>query len=114
MACSPQAVLPPGHCDHLYDLSIQCSPGIDHLHCFDSEYTATIIMIAGECYNGDVRLVDDDDQESGLKGRVQVCWERRWSSVEVCPDFWSESDASVVCRQLGHSPHGMCVDTNIQ
>ena len=52
-------------------------------------------MYSHHYYSGDSEL---------LRGRVEVCSAGRYGTV--CNDFWDNVDASVVCRQLGHSPYG--------
>jgi len=39
-----------------------------------------------------------------VNGEVQICLGGRVNSV--CDDSWDNQDASVVCNQLGFSPHG--------
>jgi len=52
--------------------------------------------------NGTLRLFGSD---STTEGRVQVFMSGQW--VRVCDDKWENTEASVVCRQLGFGSLGM-------
>ena len=64
------------------------------------ENTSYVFSLAF-CEDGIVRLKDGTQTQ----GRVEVCVNETWGTV--CGDFWNNSDASVVCRQLGYSSYGM-------
>ena len=56
---------------------------------------------APRCSEGEVRLVQGITAVDGI---VQLCHDEDWGTV--CANGWDDSDASVVCRQLGFSPRG--------
>ena len=57
------------------------------------------------CTHGDVRLVGGSTTN---QGRVEVCVGQTWGTV--CHDGFYNSDARVVCRQLGYEVdrYGTC------
>ena len=59
------------------------------------------------CSDGEVRITGDT---SPTIGRIEVCINSTWGTI--CDESWDDRAASVVCRQLGHSPHGKFVFIN--
>ena len=54
------------------------------------------------CLDGTIRTVGGPSE---LIGRVEVCVNTTWGTI--CGDNWSDTNALVFCRQLGHSPYGI-------
>ena len=54
---------------------------------------------ASVCTDGDVRL--QGGSLSNKIGRVEVCARSQWGLV--CDDEWDDTDATIVCRQLGYT-----------
>lgn len=48
---------------------------------------------------------------SVLSGRVEICVNNGWGTI--CDPSWTDLDAMVVCRELGHSPTGKLRNTAV-
>ena len=58
------------------------------------------ISFIEKCTTGEIRL-----NGSYYVGQVQVCVGGVWGAI-CLNSYWNNSDASVVCKQLGFSPYG--------
>lgn len=74
-----------------------------YILCHHHGYHAWNIAVwsSERCTEGAVRLTG---AISGMYGAVEFCANGTWGAV--CGTDWENRDASVACRQLGHSPYG--------
>ncbi len=65
-------------------------------------YFFCILLFTVPCLDGGIRIGTGLSDRIGV---VEVCMNSSWGTI--CSRSWSPSEASVICRQLGHSPHGL-------
>ena len=53
------------------------------------------------CTTGELRLAGGNIAN---EGRVEICLNYWWGTV--CDDHWGNTEAAVVCRQLGYNTQG--------
>ncbi|CAJ0962251.1 unnamed protein product, partial [Ranitomeya imitator] len=71
--------------------------GVNTPWCFYRQPSGMISWAHCDCSQGAIRLLAAG--HSSHSGGVQLYFKGAWGTI--CGDFWTDWDASVVCRQLG-------------
>ena len=74
------------------------------IYCLHESLTACVIYanhLIVCSTDWEMRLVNGG---SSLEGRLEVCLNGVWGTI--CDQSWDDTDAGVVCSQMGHSARG--------
>ena len=91
-------LLDTSYCYHNEDVGVRCYGIRGKQHCISmTSYLCDLpYHFKAVCDNGEIRLVNGDDN---TEGRLEVCYNGQWGTV--CSDEFGYVDGGVVCRQLG-------------
>ena len=67
-----------------------------------------ISLLSTDCQNGDVRL---SGGTTANEGNVEICFNRLWGTVSE--SGWSDTEAGILCQQLGYVKEGTHIIINI-
>ena len=63
---------------------------------------------SSDCIDGEIRLVGGLNESDGV---VEICFGRTWGRIRACDDRWNDSNARVICGQLGYlQDNGRCIN----
>ena len=91
------------HCSAYEVAGVQCE-GNHTAYMWESDRKLVLmsnLLWLDLCSDGEVRITGDT---SPTIGRIEMCINSSWRTI--CGESWDDRAASVVCRQLGRSPHG--------
>ena len=88
---------------------------LDTLQLLDATVHFTLFLAHNfpcniDCTDGSIKLIPYDSYSETV-GRVEVCVDGTWGSI--CSRFFTNSDAQVVCKQLGHTALGKLDEISI-
>ena len=102
LECSSRPIL--SHdCLHSADAGVGCE-GMVHSMNIVNVFYLHLLFFAAQCTDGQLRLAGGNIEN---EGRVEICISNRWGTV--CDNSWGNTDAAVVCQQLGYSSEGWYV-----
>ena len=93
------------NCDHHDDAGVGCEGMFLSETLMNRKTGTNYITVSAPCTTGQLRLVGGNIPN---EGRVEICMNNAWGTV--CDHLWSNTNAMVVCQQLGYSAQGIFVD----
>jgi len=103
LECSSRPILS-HNCLHSADAGVGCEGMVHSMNIVNIVFYLHLLFFSAQCTDGQLRLAGGNIEN---EGRVEICISNRWGTV--CDNSWGNTDAAVVCQQLGYSSEGWYV-----